>query len=55
MINQAHPKILSRIKMGVETAKAKMSRGEPFTLEVMLIQLLYNVCFYCGGASLFRG
>ncbi|XP_060598952.1 sialidase-like [Ruditapes philippinarum] len=34
LINQAHPKVHSRIKIGIETAKAKMNRGEPFTLEI---------------------
>jgi hypothetical protein len=40
LINQAHPKVHSRIKIGIETAKAKMNRGEPFTLEVNLTPFL---------------
>lgn len=34
LVNQAHPKIQSRIQLGIEAAKAKMHRGEPFILEV---------------------
>ncbi|XP_053373411.1 uncharacterized protein LOC123530984 [Mercenaria mercenaria] len=43
MINQAHPKIFSRIKMGIETAKAKMDRGEPFILEISFNAYLKRV------------
>jgi len=34
LVNQAHPKIISRLQMGLETAKLKMQEGFPFILEV---------------------
>ena len=34
LINQTHPKILSRLQMGIDAAKAAIGRGDPFVLEV---------------------
>ena len=34
LVNQAHPKINGRIRMGVDVAKQRMIRGEPFILKV---------------------
>ena len=49
LINQAHPKILSRIRMGVDLAKEKFIRGEPFILEVcFLSECLFTVLRLCG-------
>lgn len=43
LINQAHPKILSRIRMGVDLAKEKFIRGEPFILELSFNSFLKRV------------
>ncbi|KAL4222571.1 hypothetical protein ACF0H5_018610 [Mactra antiquata] len=43
LINQAHPKIQSRVQLGIEAAKAKMHRGEPFILEISFNAFLKRV------------
>ncbi|KAK6165859.1 hypothetical protein SNE40_022688 [Patella caerulea] len=40
LINQTHPKILGRIQMGVDAAKAAMGREEPFLLRFKFGSLL---------------
>ena len=41
-MNQAHPKINGRIRMGVDVAKQRMIRGEPFILKVKYYSLDYS-------------
>lgn len=43
LVNQSHPKILGRIKMGMDLAKQKFIRGEPFILELSLNSFLKRV------------
>lgn len=43
LINQTHPKIHGQLQRGIESAKMKMSRGEPFVLEISLNSYLKHV------------
>ncbi|CAG5116560.1 unnamed protein product [Candidula unifasciata] len=43
MVNQTHPKILSRLQMGLDSAKAALARGQPFEIRFRFGKLIQRV------------
>ncbi|BFY98289.1 hypothetical protein BsWGS_01329 [Bradybaena similaris] len=43
MVNQTHPKILSRLQMGLDSAKGALARGQPFEIRFRFGKLIQRV------------